>query len=323
MARTNERSHRVTERAAPTEGSAEEPLISVVMNGFNSARYLAQAVDTVRAQSYRRWEIVFWDNQSEDDSEAIMRSYRDPRIRFYRSPRRMPLAEGRNRAMTEARGDWFAFLDCDDIWLPNKLERQLARVAADASRGVGLVYGRTLSFSSKGDEGETVYRYQGRPLPEGQILRQLLLEGNLVPIVSAMISKRAYRTVGGIPNHFTFAEDYWLFVAIAASFQTLCVQDVVCKYRVHDGSATFRNKLASHVESLEVLRHWGAALDPSELRRREAVYHTLIGIEKIRAGAGITSNVIDICTRGSLLFLLRGAVSSGMRTIVQRRRPYA
>ena len=96
---------------------------------------------------------------------------------------------------------------------------------------------------------------------------------------------RRHNAFAKYPGHQAIRGGSWaqkalgLFVAIAASFQTLCVQDVVCKYRVHDGSATFRNKLASHLESLEVLRHWGAALDPAELRRREAMYHTLIGIE--------------------------------------------
>ena len=66
------------------------PFVSIIMNGFNSARYLAAAVDSVIAQSYRHWEIVFWDNRSEDDSESIVLGYDDPRIRFFCAPRRMP-----------------------------------------------------------------------------------------------------------------------------------------------------------------------------------------------------------------------------------------
>ena len=306
-----------------TGGGENAPLVSVIMNGFNSARYLAAAIDSAMAQSYRHWEIVFWDNRSEDDSESIVLGYDDPRIRFFCAPRRMPLAEGRNHAVAQANGSWIAFLDCDDLWMPNKLQRQVDLVNAAANPRLGLVYGRTLSFSARGEEGETVYRYRGRRLPEGRILEPLLTEGNLVPMVSAMVSKYAYDTVGGIPAHLTFAEDYWLFVAIAASFEAACVQEPCCRYRVHDGSFTFRNKLASHVESLEVLQHWGATLDPKALRRRESVYHTLIGIEKIRAGSAIASGLADIVVRGSPAFLLRGALSTGLRTFVQRRRPYA
>ena len=235
----------------------------------------------------------------------------------------MPLAASRNAAIEQSHGPWLAFLDCDDLWLPDKLERQVGRISGVPDSEIGLIYGRTVSFSDRGDEGDTVYRYQGRPLPEGEIVRALLLEGNLVPMVSAMVSRRAYDAVGGIPDHLTFAEDYWLFTAIAASFKAACIQEVCCRYRVHEGSATYRNKLASHVESLEVLRHWGRLLDPAELRRRESVYHTLIGIEKIRSGAGALNGLADILARGSPGFLLRGAMSTGVRKFVRRHRPFA
>ena len=85
----------------------------------------------------------------------------------------------------------------------------------DGASDVGLVYGRTLSFSSRGEEGETIFRYAGRDLPEGRLLRTLLNEGCIIPLVSAMVLKQAYWDVGGIPPEYTFAEDYYLFVAVA------------------------------------------------------------------------------------------------------------
>lgn len=283
------------------------------MNGYNTARYLREAIESALAQTYPRFEIEYYDNGSGDDSEDIVASYRDPRIRMRRAPRPLPLAEGRNEAIRGSRGEWIAFLDCDDLWAPDKLERQVERLAS-RPEGVGLVYARTMSFSSRGDEGETTYRYEGRPLPEGDVLRALLLEGNLVPIVSALVSRAAFDAVGGIPAHLTFAEDYWLFTAIAERYRVLCVQDVLCRYRVHPGSATYRNKLASHREALEVLEHFGARLDPRDLAARRRVYHTLIGIETIRAG-GLARGVRDIVARGSLPFLVRGAASTLARRL--------
>jgi len=296
------------------ESAEGGPLVSVVMNGFNTARYLREAIDSVRAQTYPHWEIEYYDNQSEDDSEAIVASYGDARIRMRRAPRRLPLAEGRNEAIRGARGTWIAFLDCDDVWLPTKLERQVARIAG----GVGLVYARTMSFSARGDEGETTWQYAGRPLPEGDVVEALLLEGNLVPIVSAMVSREAYDAVGGIPAHLTFAEDYALFVAVAARYRVACVQEVLCRYRVHEASATYRNKLASHVEALEVLEQWAARLDPPRLAARRRVYHTLIGVEKARAGRR-AEGLREIVTRGSIPYLLRGALSLALRRARGRR----
>lgn len=290
------------------------------MNGFNTARYLREALESALAQTYPNFEIEYYDNLSEDDSEAIVASYRDARIRMRRAPRRLPLAEGRNEAIRGSRGEWIAFLDCDDLWAPDKLERQVERLAREP-RGAGLVYARTMSFSSRGDEGETTYRYAGRPLPEGDVLPALLLEGNLVPIVSALVSREAYDAVGGIPAHLTFAEDYWLFTAIAERYRVLCVQDVLCRYRVHPGSATYRNKLASHTEALEVLEHFGHRLAPADLAARRRVYHTLIGIERIRAGC-VAQGLRDILARGSLPFLVRGTVGTLARRVAGSR-PYS
>jgi glycosyltransferase involved in cell wall biosynthesis len=254
-----------------------------------------------------------------DDSVDIVESYRDHRIRIRSPDRRLPLAAGRNAAIQGSRGTWIAFLDCDDVWAPDKLERQLARVGSASD--VGLVYARTISFSEHGDCGETTYRYAGRPLPEGWILRSLLMEGNVVPLVSAMVAREAYDAVGGIPGHLTFAEDYWLFTAIAARYRVLCVQDVLCRYRVHPASATYRNKLASHIEALEVLEHWGDHLPPAMLARRRRVYHTLIGLEHIRAGR-TAEGMRRVVTQGSIPFLLRGAFSTVLRR-ARGERPYS
>ena len=293
------------------------------MNGFNSARYLREAIDSLRAQTYENWEMEFYDNLSEDGSEAIVRSYGDPRIRFRCAPRRLTLAEGRNAAIEGSRGSWIAFLDCDDLWEPRKLELQVARLAADGGDDVGLVYARTMSFSSRGDEGETTYRYEGRALPEGRILRQLLLEGNLVPIISALVSRAAFERFGPIPGRYTFAEDYWLFVAIASAYRVLCVQQTCCRYRVHDESATYRNKLASHSEALQVLEEWGAHLEPGELAARRRAYQTLIGLETMRLPGQAWPGLRRVLVEGSLAFLLRGAVSHGLRRHARGRRSYS
>jgi glycosyltransferase involved in cell wall biosynthesis len=315
-------------KAEPEAGTGASPgraapLVSVIMNGFNSARYLREAIDSVLAQTYPHWELEFYDNRSEDDSLAIVRSYGDPRIRVRVSPRQLTLAEGRNAAIEGSRGEWIAFLDCDDIWMPRKLERQLARLAEDGGADVGLVYARTISFSHRGDEGETTYRYEGRALPEGSILRDLLLEGNLVPIVSALVSRVAYRASGGIPARLTFAEDYWLFTAIAARYRVLCVQEPLCRYRVHEQSATYRNKLASHVEALEVLEEWGAGLGAGDLEARRRAYQTLIGIETLRIPGRRLEGARRILARGSPAFLARGALSHLFRRYVRGRRSYS
>src|SRR5437868_4501867 len=101
------------------------PLVSVIMNCLNGEQFLRDAIDSVIAQTYANWEIVFWDNASTDASASIAQSYHDDRIRYFRGDSTVPLGHARNLAIQKSRGTFIAFLDCDDLWLPTKLEKQL------------------------------------------------------------------------------------------------------------------------------------------------------------------------------------------------------
>jgi glycosyltransferase involved in cell wall biosynthesis len=305
------------------EAKYPTPLISVVMNGYNSEKYLREAIDSVLNQTWTNWEIVFWDNCSEDRTLDIVESYQDSRIHFYCAPCLMPLSTGRNEAIQRCEGEWIAFLDCDDIWLSEKLEKQINLLEGSSKNNIGLIYARTLSFSESGDEGEAIYKYHNRSLPSGNIFQALLSEGNLVPIVSALVSKQAVNRVGAIPEIYTFAEDYWLFVSIAAHYEVLCVQEICCRYRVHSGSATFKNKLKSHQEALAIVQLWQESIEPKKYNKRCAEYHTLIGIERIRLKGMRVRGFREIIEKGSLLFLMRGAITTLYRYWFKRQRPYS
>src|SRR5436309_3529125 len=95
------------------------------MNCFNGAEYLRAALGSVLAQTYQDWELIFWDNQSTDESASIVKTYRDPRIKCFYADEHTNLGEARNLAVQKSRGRWAAFLDCDDLWLPDKLSLQI------------------------------------------------------------------------------------------------------------------------------------------------------------------------------------------------------
>lgn len=298
------------------------PRVSVILNTFNSTRYLSETLASLFAQTWRDWELIVWDNCSEDDTLRLVREQADERVRIFVAPRRMTLAEGRNEAMARARGGWLAFLDHDDLWLPHKLAAQLRRAEEAPEPGrVGLVYARTRSFSARGDEGEMVYRYAGRPLPEGRILRQLLLEGCIVPMVAGMISAEAVRAVGPIPAHYRFAEDYWLFAAVAERFETRCVQEVCCRYRVHSESATARSRSLSHQEALTVLETFRHHLPPADYRSRRRQLQSLWAAEMICREGRPVAGLGRLLREGSPGFFLAGSFRHLWRRWVRGRRP--
>lgn len=101
-------------------------LVSVIMPTYNCGRFIRESIDSVLAQTYTNWELLIVDDCSTDETQRIVRTYTDARIRYTRNEQNMGAALTRNRALREANGRYIAFLDSDDLWLPTKLEKQIA-----------------------------------------------------------------------------------------------------------------------------------------------------------------------------------------------------
>lgn len=103
-------------------------LVSIVMPNYNGEKFLAETIESVLAQTYPDWELLITDDCSADGSVALIREYaeKDGRIKLFAQEKNGGAAAARNHSLREARGKWIAFLDSDDVWKPEKLERQLA-----------------------------------------------------------------------------------------------------------------------------------------------------------------------------------------------------
>ena len=119
------------------------------MNSYNGEKYLHEAINSVFNQSYKNWEIIFWDNASTDKTAKIATSF-GPRIKYFKSEKNIALGYARNLAFKKASGDFIALLDDDDIWLPTKLEEQLPLFN---DYGIGLVYCDVIFFN----ESDTIF----------------------------------------------------------------------------------------------------------------------------------------------------------------------
>ena len=103
-------------------------LVSIITPTYNCAKFIAATIDSVLAQTYKNWEMIIVDDCSQDDTQRIVEDYvsKDSRIRYYLLDKNSGAAVARTTAMNLAKGSYMAFLDSDDIWLPNKLEQQIA-----------------------------------------------------------------------------------------------------------------------------------------------------------------------------------------------------
>ena len=101
-------------------------LVSVIMPSWNTGRFIAESIQSVIAQTYTNWELLIVDDCSSDNTDEVIANFHDKRIFYFKNEKNVGAALSRNRALREARGEWIAFLDSDDLWEPQKLEKQLA-----------------------------------------------------------------------------------------------------------------------------------------------------------------------------------------------------
>ena len=206
--------------------------VSILMNCLNGFEFLHLSVPTIISQTHTNWELIFWDNNSSDES-ANHPVLKDPRIRIFRSEQTVCLGAARRLAMQKVTGDWIAFLDVDDEWLPEKLETQL--------RGI--------------DDSETVMTYGGIQEIDknGSLIREVIpkwssgeqLANQLsyfeINLVTAMLNRRALEAARlSFSSEIHASEEYHLFMRFLPYGKVKVEKRVIARYRVYPESLTYR-----------------------------------------------------------------------------------
>lgn len=106
-------------------------LVSIISPSYNCEKFIGKTIDSVLAQTYENWELIIVDDRSTDNTDAVVAKYNDKRIKYLKNEKNSGAAVSRNKALREAKGRWIAFLDSDDLWLPQKLEKQIAFMEAN------------------------------------------------------------------------------------------------------------------------------------------------------------------------------------------------
>lgn len=207
------------------------PLVTVVVAVHNGEKFLRESLDSLYAQDYPNVEVVFIDDGSTDGSADIARSYEGLR---YVHKENGGLAAARNTGLEHATGELLAYLDDDDVLIPNKLSLQVAHLLDHPE--IGCVLGRQEIMLEPGVE------------PPEWLTRDAIygdLDG--IPLVSAMIRTAELRRVGGFDETYRFAEDRDLFVRLREhGIQIAVLPDVVLKRRLHGENMNFRMRPTKH-----------------------------------------------------------------------------
>lgn len=237
----------------------QTPLVSVVMAVFNGDAYLREAIDSVLGQSYGNLELIIVDDASTDTSLAVVEPYlKDARVRLARNAQNGGVAAARNRALGLARGELIAFLDQDDVWLPRKLEIQVAALRAHPE--AGLMHA---DYARIDPQGQILARYRALP-PERyenpnaavdvrDVFAENFISNDIQPLTT-VIPRQVLDAVGGLFDpELPGVDDYELWLRIALRYPVGRVDTLVGHWRAHPGQQSNRGHrmLMIRIEALE------------------------------------------------------------------------
>lgn len=204
------------------------PKVSVIIPTHNRSELLRVAIQSVLNQTFEDFEIVVVDDASNDDTEDVVKGIGDNRIEYIRHETNRGEGGTRNTGVKNSKGEYIAFLDDDDEWLPAKLQKQVA-ILDHSSKEVGGVYCGWINFD--GTTGRILCRKLASK--RGNIFPELLYEFNILPS-SLMFRKACFEKVGWFDESISSGLDHDMWLRIAKEFQIECIEEVLAKYRIHE-----------------------------------------------------------------------------------------
>ncbi len=198
------------------------------MNCYNGEAFLRECIKSVLSQNYENWEIIFWDNKSEDKSAEIFKSYNDKRFKYFYAKKHTSLYRARNLAIKESSGELLAFIDTDDLWEKNKLELQIPLF--DDSE-IAVVYSNLWIMKNN---LEIKKKFIKTKSPSGFIYEKLLEEYN-VGIITAVFRKNIIKDLTKIfDERFSIIGDFDFFLKLSKKHYFHYIDVPLAYYRIHD-----------------------------------------------------------------------------------------
>lgn len=212
-----------------------KPLVSVIINCYNGEKYLREAIDSVIAQTYTNWELIFWDNQSTDSTADIVKSYNDERIHYYYAPEHTPLGEARNLAMEKANGEYIGFLDSDDIWLKYLLSKYISAIIKN--NYPDLVYSNY--YCRNADTTWLISKTTDNTMIDH---KEFVRKYNIA-ISSALFRFDKQNGIkSNFDSRFSLIEDYDFFLKLSLSNSILYIGEPLIIYRYHENNLSKQRK---------------------------------------------------------------------------------
>ena len=219
-----------------------KPLVSVIMNCHNGEKYLRKSIESTIQQTYKNWELVFFDNFSTDKSKKILKNYIDKRIKYFKSKKYLTLYKARNIAIKKAKGKYIAFLDTDDWWYKTKLEEQIKFLKKN--KKYQMIYTNFYLYFQNINKFKKGYS----SLPSGSIT-QKLLNTYSIGISTVLLEKKIFKKFM-FNEKYNIIGDFDFFINLSRYYNLGSIEKPLTFYRIHKSNFSIK-KVDLHYNELK------------------------------------------------------------------------
>ncbi|MDB9767987.1 glycosyltransferase [Candidatus Pelagibacter sp.] len=210
-------------------------LVSIIMNCYNGDKYLEKSLKSIIFQKYTNWELIFWDNQSSDNSKKIFDQFSNSNFKYFLSEKHTTLYEARNLACEKAKGEYIAFLDCDDVWHEDFLSE---RKYFYENKFYDYSYSNAYKLFEKSNSKVT---HTNKKLSNG-LIYDFLAKEYLVTISSLIIKKKLLKEIGPFNPVFNIIGDFDFVMKISKTKQAYAIQNPLLQIRIHGNNFHDKNR---------------------------------------------------------------------------------
>lgn len=224
--------------------------VTIITANYNGSQYLGKAIESVTSQTHADIEYLIVDDGSTDSSADVIRSYseQDSRIQAVFLPRNCGVARARNTGIEKSTGQYVAFLDADDMWAPEKVEKQLAVFREHPKAGVVVTDTALIDGSGRIVESKK----NRRKTKQGKVSLYDYIAGKCHLSINAMTRRECLERCGLFNPSYIIGEDYELWMRITREYEYYYLKEPLHRYRIHGNNAT-RDKLFNRESKIKIL----------------------------------------------------------------------
>ena len=212
----------------------QNKLVSIIMNCYNGQDFLRESINSVINQTYKKWELIFYDNCSTDRSAQIVKKYKDRRIKYFKSKKNLNLGLARKTALSKANGYFVAFLDTDDIWIKNKLKTQLKFLE---KKEIGFCISNSLFFN----KFKSKNFYPKKKYFNKKVFYELI-ENYFISFDTVIIKSKYLKKLNhAIDGRFNIIHDMDLLIRLSDTCEMNYAPFSLSKWRMREDSLSYNN----------------------------------------------------------------------------------